>query len=91
VEVSSPSEARWGGADGGTVVATGWLGAGGGEWSLGHSARGRKAPNFTGERVMVRRRGERWPATIASMPIMGEGEGIDELGPRTREGAVTRE
>jgi hypothetical protein len=49
------------------VVATGRLGAGGGEGSPGHSAQGRMAPNLAGERVMARRRGRQWPATISSM------------------------
>jgi hypothetical protein len=49
--------------------------------------RDESVPNFTGERVMARRRGGRWPAMIASMPIMGEGEGTDGWGPRAREGA----
>jgi hypothetical protein len=53
------------------VVATGQLGAGGGKWSPGHSARGRKAPNLAGERVMARRWGGRWPAMIASMADHG--------------------
>jgi hypothetical protein len=91
VEVSSTDEARCGGDDGSTVVAPGWLGAGDGEWSLGHSARGRKAPKFTSERVIARRQGGQWPATIALMPITSEGEGTDERGPCSREGAVTRE
>jgi hypothetical protein len=64
-------EACRGGDNGGIVVATGSPGAGGGEWSPGHSARGRKAPNLAGERVMARRRGGWWPATIASMTDHG--------------------
>jgi hypothetical protein len=51
--LSGTGEAHQGGDNGGIVVATGWLGAGGGEWSPGHSARGRKAPNIAGERVMA--------------------------------------
>jgi hypothetical protein len=89
--LAGTGEARCGSDNGGTVVATGRLGADGGEWSPGHSARGRMVPNFTSERVMARRRGRRWPATIASMPITGEGEGIDERGPHAREGAGARE
>jgi hypothetical protein len=46
---SGTSEARRGGNNGGTVVATGRLGAGGGEWSPGHSARRRKTPNLASE------------------------------------------
>jgi hypothetical protein len=53
------------------VVATGRLCAGSGEWSPGHSAWGRMAPNLTGERVMARRQGGRWPVTIASMADHG--------------------
>jgi hypothetical protein len=40
------------------AMVTGWL---------GHSARGRKAPNLAGGRVMARRQGGRWPAMIASL------------------------
>jgi hypothetical protein len=68
---SGTSETRQGGDNGGTMVATGRLDAGGGEWSPGHSARGRKAPNLAGERVMARTQGGRWPAMIASMPDHG--------------------
>jgi hypothetical protein len=53
--------------------------------------RDESVPNFTGERVMARRRGGWWPATNASMPITGEGEGIDGWGPHAREGAGVRE
>jgi hypothetical protein len=68
---SGTGEACRGGDNGDTVVATGRLSAGGGEWSPGHSARGRKAPNLAAERVMARRRGGRWPATIVSMADHG--------------------
>jgi hypothetical protein len=40
---------------------------------LGHSARRRKAPNLASERVMARRRGGWWLATIASMADHGRG------------------
>jgi hypothetical protein len=68
---SGTGKARRGGDNGGTVVAMGRLGAGGGEWSPDHSVRGHKAPNLAGERVMVRRQGGRWPVTIASMADHG--------------------
>jgi hypothetical protein len=68
---SGTGEARRGDDNGGTVVVTGRLGAGGGEWSPGHSARGRMVPNLAGERVMARRRGGRWSATIVSMADHG--------------------
>jgi hypothetical protein len=70
---SGTGEARRGGDNGGTVVAMGRLGAGSGEWSPGHSVRGRMAPNLTGERVMARRRGGRWSAMITSMADHGGG------------------
>jgi hypothetical protein len=89
--LAGTGEARCGGDKGGTVVATGRLGADGGEWSPDHSVRGRMVPNFTGERVMARRQGGQWPATIASMPITGDGEGTDGRGPHAREGAGARE
>jgi hypothetical protein len=63
-EVACIGEARCDSDDGGIVVATG---------RLGHSAWRRKAPNIAGERVMARRRGGRWPGTIASMVDHGRG------------------
>jgi hypothetical protein len=60
----------------------------------GHSVtvyRDESVPNFTCERVMARRRGGRWSATNASMPITGEGEGTDDWGPHAREGVGVRE
>jgi hypothetical protein len=55
------------------------------------TARGDESvPNFTSERVMARRGGGRWPATIVSMPSTGEGEGTDVRDPHAREGAVRK-
>jgi hypothetical protein len=41
--------------------------------------RDESVPNFTGERVIARRQGGRWPATIAPTPFTGEDERADRV------------